>query len=483
MSACAFAFSLAVLVLERPLGLLALLLPLAVLLLARSRTRPELRATGTFALWRELCERAPAREARARRSIPPRTWLAVAALCLGSLALAGPRGIPARGPRLWRVFVDRSPSMHLEWRAPEGADVRPSRLSRALELFEERMRAELAPDDEIEWVCFGPEGRRLERGRTLPDAWREPPPHPWPEPEWALLDEPGAIWLSDARPALERRCAALCASGGAAVPGCVGRAPGGRLDWDGERLLVVEGGLPPATYALLGGGELPHELRALVALWAEDRGLAEPAQEGALVELELRASAQHEQLAVVARRAAWSLRGRAGRSGVPGGDERGALSTWLLSDEGLPLVGAGPGRVQLAIASIEQLEGDPAAFALDWAKLLDASRLPAPGAVAVRERAAAGPSVLEPALAPPRSSSEGRRMPIGSWLAFLAAVLALLAFSARPARSRARPLGEERRASSTSPTLRSPGSRGGSRPGALSARDRGPSPSSPSRRP
>ena len=94
------------------------------------------------------------------------------------------------------------------------------------------------------------------------------------------------------------------------------------------------------------------------------------------------------------------------------------------------LVGAGPGIVVSAVSQIEDPDGDPAAFAVSWSRLLDASLLPAPGIVSLGERADAGargmrrPGEVEPD-APPEAAG------ISAWLAGGAAIFLALSLGVR----------------------------------------------------
>ncbi|MEM7310547.1 MAG: hypothetical protein AAF682_27980, partial [Planctomycetota bacterium] len=110
---------------------------------------------------------------------------------------------------------------------------------------------------------------------------------------------------------------------------------------------------------------------------------------------------------------------------------------WLLAPSerggaGVPLVLAFPGGVDVGLAALEPPAGDPAAFALSWAQLLDGAALPHPDVVALAVRRAAGePSVRGPELPEERSDENARatRWPLDAWLAGLAAFVALIALA------------------------------------------------------
>jgi len=426
----------------RPAGLAALVLPLAVLLLSLRRARPAAVAVGTLALWRAVRAVRPRSGARRRRRIPLERVLMVLALALGALALAGPRRPRAAAPLVWRVLLDRSPSLFLEHTDAAG---RPSGGGSRLDVALARLRAAAAA-----------EGARVELWLEEQGAWRalgaDPPqgaPRPaLPEPRWRVHDQPGAVWLTDREPEPAPRFAGVIASGGGPVFGPVSSSPATLEVWDGERIRAAARSDEPRV-AL--ADDVPEELASFVRAWAQERGYAvearpaarEPGAAGAPgdadVELVVRGVAPEasDVHGVSARGAGWSLGGEAAAVPLAGGSEV-ALEPWLRADAGaagsLTVVASGPGVVVQGFRTLDPPGGDPAAFAVAWAALLDGALLPARGVVALDERLPAGPSVWRPPARAELAAAPPERLP--AWLAMAAAALALAGGCVALARSR-----------------------------------------------
>jgi len=429
---------------QRPLALWSLVLPLVVLLVARRRARPEPVAVGTFAIWRRIG--GGAEGVLRRRRLPLWALLLALSLAAGALALARPRRARAAPPRRWTVVVDRSPSMFLEHTdasgRPTGAGSRLAAASRALADW----LASGGEDVELEWLDPGVPHASAARG-DFPSEWLDPPRFATESPEWALFDRPGVVWLTDRRVRPAPAHAVLVASGGGPVPGPVGSVGTTRLDWDGTVVREVEGAIPRRAVAV--DAALPALLRAFVATWAEERGLELSAGPGPRVALEVRAAGAGEVRAVRAGRDGWSAGGRAARAPVE--SEGRALAVWLTARGGAsPLVTHAAGLVLISLVDIEAPRGDPAAFAVSWAALLDDACLAAPGVVSIDERVAAGDAIVQP----PESSDEGGpvgelpAMPLDTALAIAAAALALLASACgtlRPLGAVAQRVGRSRR--------------------------------------
>jgi hypothetical protein len=386
----------------RPYALLALALPLAVLLGSRLFERPFEIATGTLDLWRRAraAQAPPSRRARTR--IPPAVWILVLALTLGALALAGPR---PPSPEAWRalhVLVDRTPSMEL-------ALGKGTRRDRALAMA----RA---------WI-----------ERTEPDASVE-----WAESAAPLGpgdDREDALWVTDRAPFPPPRHAGFVASGGPSVPGPVAIDGTARYDWDGERLVEVPGGAPVRRVEV--SGTLPAPLAGVLDAWARARGV-EIAGRGegrsALVVHAVDPGLQSVPVRTIeAGRDGWTATGTVAgvaRSSDPGGP----LETWLADLDGRAVVTSGPGRIDSRWASMEDAQGDPAAFAVSWARLFDAAVLPPPGVIELAERLAAGEEASAPPRAAEPAASESRSL--AAWLALASLAGAVVALILSNPRSR-----------------------------------------------
>ena len=364
-----------------PLGLLALLLPIALLLGARAFVRPERLATGTIEIWRRVGgERAPA-SPRRRRRIPPAVLLLALGLALGALALARPRVSVSSARRSFRLVVDGSPSMDLAL----GTGTRRDRA----EAMARAWIAREAPDAALVRV--------LRSGRL-----------------GAEDDIDGAIWITDRAPSPRPAHAGWFASGGPAVPGPVAIDGRTRYDWDGKDLVAVPDGAPGRTIAVRGA--LPKPVRGVLEAWASARNAVVGASES-------------PALAVVGAGPGAPVRADAARDGwsaaieitspAPDSDADGPLEAWLADPSGRKLLSFGPGRVHCPWASMEDPRGDPASFAVSWASLFDRAVLPPPGVVALADRAAAG----EESSGPPRAASPSGPPPRN----FLPACLAVAA--------------------------------------------------------
>jgi len=371
--------------LARPAAAWALLLGPLLLLLVRVLARPPQAVTGTLALWRALPEARAGRAGHAR--FPPWALLAALALTLGALAWLGPRPRGLRAPRAWTVVVDRSPSLGL----PHAGEGQGTRLERALAAAEAWLAGTLETDETLRWVSPGRAPLVLARGARPPAGWLA---CDGPEPDWSVFDAPGTLWVTDREPPGARRAAGVFASGGPAVPGAIALEGGASVWWEAGRLALRARPVPPAVRVLEPeGASLPEVLARLLGAWCAARGFA-------LV----RAAAPDELLEVALApgppapeelrfgRDGWRSSGRAAALGPRA--EGSAGEDWLqaVAGDGAPriLVRARPGRIDVGLRECAEPEGDPAAFALSWARLLEGScRLPA-DVVPLAERAAAG---------------------------------------------------------------------------------------------
>lgn len=362
----------------RPLGLLALALPIAVLLASRLLARPAEIATGTLDVWKRVLAARPRDATRSRLRIPPAVWLLAVGLALGALALAGPRR-PTSASRELRVLVDRSPSMGL----PLGTGTRRDRAVAMARAW----IGENAPGASVEWLerrdSFGPEDDRAE-----------------------------TLWVTDAAPRPPPQRAGFVASGGDAVPGAIAVDGTTRFDWDGDRIVEVPGAAPKRRVGV--SGALPKPIADVLAAWAEARGAIVGEGGDSLV---LATSGSGPRRDVQVARDGWSARAVA--AGAPS-----ALATWLEDAEHRALVSYAPGRIESSIVSMSDPEGDPAAFAVSWARLFDDAVLAPPGVVELGERRGAG----KEAIVPPKLDATDRGFSAWeAWLACAAAGAALIA--------------------------------------------------------
>lgn len=414
---------LAVWILERPVGLATLALPILLLLWARRPTAPLRVATGAFELWRSTNDGDPPRTASGARRVSPRTWLLAAALVAGALAVAGPRRSDPPPRVTWTLELDRSPSMYL----PVAEGAARTRYDLALErALEELERLDVGPEARL-WISSAGEQAR---GSAPPGAWGVAPIVPAPELSAGRRDR---IFISDSLDPDQLSAAGGVAGGGAPVPGVVADSGGRRVLWDGAAL--VDGGPSPARRVRVDSG-IAGELRELVELWCAERGLS-VLDDGGEVALwiELPAPADERSVRVLAE--GWGLRGRA-RVAAADGDE-----AWSALD-GTPVAwSSGPGRLRVALTHVEAFEGGSAALALDWARWLDAHLLPASDVVSFAERQAAG-AARTWSFAPPAAEAGTTQAADGvpapaAWLSLVALALGLAAFAPlRRGRSNAR---------------------------------------------
>lgn len=417
------------LVLARPLGALALLLPLALLWAAR-RARPAARVTGTAALWPE----GPPPGGRERRRRPPlATWLAALALALGALALAGPR--PSSAARLWTVVVDTRPSLGLALAAGGAGEPGATRaawgMARARELVGERARRA----DRVRWIARGAPELVLSPAQLPPPGWwpaQEPLGEPAP---FELHDAPGVLVVTDLAPVPALARAGWVASGASPLPGPIAADGADLLVWDGAELRREPGAAAGRTLVVergAGAAALPAVLERLLEAWSDARGIARAPQRtpaSALV-LELAGDAGRAA-AVVCGRDGWSARGMASALPEPAQDE--PRERWLeaSADDGARwcAVDARAGRVRSSLVELAEPAGDPAAFAVSWAELLDRACLPPAGVVPLAERQRQGARAERAPLEPPPSAGE-RGGDLDAWLAAGCALVFLAALAA-----------------------------------------------------
>ena len=364
---------------DRPWALASLLVPLVVTLLALQARRAPRASTGTLDVWRQVppdAARAPAR----RASPPWSVLLLVAALCAACLALAGARAPSTIAPR-WTVLIDRSPSMYVR---SDGLTA----LERGLRMLEPLL------DGPRDYRCASGEFVSAPLDR-IPPEWLERPAGDWDEPAWERLDEPGLVWVTDA-PGASRSAASLA---------LVGSAEDSNTPASGRSGLYVDpalAGTPLGELALAWGTGRSIELAG--------------SPSSALLSIVSAGTGPTRELACVG--AGWRLAGAA-RTLEPILHEPSA--TWLECD-GVSVVRALPGRVEVAWDGAVLLEGDDVEFALEFSRRFDQA------CVERVDPARAGETSCD--VRAPASPLERPRSYV-PWLASLAALLALGSLATR----------------------------------------------------
>lgn len=390
----------------RPAGLLALLLPLAVLLASLRPALPEPRHTGAIALWRNV--RSAGSGGRTRLVVPLARWLWIVALLLGALALAGPERRPPAPAFSLAVVVDGSASMGLAH--PDGG-TRGEAALRGLERWLESQ--EPVALEGFDGQALGDLGE-VARGTGAAVA------------DWAPYDQLGVVWVTDDGAGLEPVFAGLFASGGGAVPGPVAARGAARWWWDGQGLEWREDAGQGGELVVVG--KVPPGILDLARLWAEERDWSvsesslarEPAGAGLCLIAHPGLPGREREVG----RDGWTARVRpsTGAPVVPAGAQ-----IWLPG-----LVWTSPGRVDLSIASIEGEGAEAGAFVSSWADLLDTGVRGAADVVALDERGDAGePRFVAPRLMRRVARGDGRDGAGGlaAWLAAAAVVLGVAALA------------------------------------------------------
>lgn len=412
--------ALAAIELARPGALAWLVVPLVVAWLASRPRAPLVRPTGTAEIWREVA-RDPAAAPASRRAIPWRLALLLAALTAAVLALAEPRAAGPSERATWRVVVDRSPSMYLPIDGRGGA----TRLDRALELARSELER-VGADARVEWIAASGEFSVASAGSAPPVEWSSTPRGAWDEPEWSLHDRAGTLWVTDR--AVESRSASLVASGGAAAPGLVAGRPDGSWIWDGERVEEQRPRGDPIVVAWIDPELVDSPVGRAFVAWRQARKLAGPSP-GPGTRLDVHAAGEGDAFEAEIGRDGWSARATV-RAVPPSPTE--PSRAWLSATNGdghsVDVVRWSRGEIVVGLASLEDLRGDPAAFAVSWAELFD--RAFAPLGVPAAERAEAGTPAVRPGAEPARAA--GPPTVLVAALALAAAAFALGAVVAAP---------------------------------------------------
>jgi hypothetical protein len=412
----------------RPGAAWALLLAPALLLLLRLLARPPEVVVGTLELWKDVPGAAP-RGAGARGRLPPWALVAALGLLLGALAWLGPRGARARAERRWTCVVDLSPSMGLA-ASPGGV----TRLDAALAAATAWLAENAGRADRVRWLAEGRAPLELSARERPRSTWLAGDEETSAEPAWELHDEPGTLWITDRAPPVPREHAGLFAGGGAAVPGAIAADGRETVRWDGGALERVPTAGRLAVLVLEpGGAALPAVVERVLAAWSAARGLEVSRESGGGALLTLALEPLDGPVAPVAlARDGWSATGVTALADEL--DERADLGEdWLVgrgeAGPGPVVVRARPGRVTLALRELSEPAGDPALFALSWARLFDrCARLPE-GVVPLAERLAAGDPVQAPPRPPPALPRSGRDLGphVDAALSLAAAACAALA--------------------------------------------------------
>jgi hypothetical protein len=414
---------LALLVLDRPWALWALLLPPIYLWWVVLARRPRSIVVGTLALWRDM-PRVIVHDGARRRGRPPPAALAIAvALGLAALAGSAPRpGVPAP-VREWTCLLDTSASMGL---VLEGT----TRGEHALDAALGWLREHAGADDKVLWRTPGREPLRLSRDARPPLTWTSPRRGTGGEPDWAREDGDGVLWITDHEPAVLRERAGLFISGGPAVPGPVA-ADGRRVvRWDGEHLVEEPATRTPLLYLRAPrGSRVPAVIERLVEAWCQARGFARVDASSGNTDLVVELLPGPGGSAVELARDGWRALARLARDRASADADAVAAQVWLetrVEGSSVPVVTRAPGRVTIDLAELDEPLGDPVLFALSWGRLLDACALPPEGVVALEERIEAGVARV---VAPRQPEASGvapidRRLEAG--LALAAALLGAL---------------------------------------------------------
>jgi len=400
----------------RPLGLVLLGLPVLLFFWLRRPRQPASTATGALALWREVESGQRSSVAARKRALPPRAWALLAALALGALAVASPRESLPPPAVLWRVLVDRSPSMSLPL-TPQGPT---SRYEAAQDAALAWLEAHDVPARAREWHT---PGARAHVGIEPPAEWSSHLTRDLAAPDWSAWNAPDVLWVTDAVPSVGTREAALVTSGGEPVPGAVAAWENRFLEWRGESW-IDGGAVPPRRVAVIG--TLPSSWRKMVEIWAAERGWTVN-DSAADAELVVQGGAHAGDQAVTVEGPGWRLTGRSAPLVEDEGEADELVPWWRERSSGEILAAGQAGRIQIRLASLEHFSGDPAAFGYSFARLLDECVPVLPGVVSFRERQGRGePRVLEGAARDPWSRGEIPSSPVppAAWLALASLVLA-----------------------------------------------------------
>ncbi|MDZ4774466.1 MAG: hypothetical protein SGI72_15165 [Planctomycetota bacterium] len=401
----------------RPSLLALSLVVLIVLWFARrAAAHPLIDATGTLEIWKRATSEKPRSAPKPR--IPPAVWWLAAALVSGVVALAGPRTKQTSSSNSLLVVVDRSPSMYL-------SDGTKTRLAHALSIARTKITA--LAFDEVTWIAPPYADDEAHASNTFRDEWLEAPRFDVAEPDPATYDRANVLFVTDHSLQNRLKKAGFCASGGPAVSGPIGV--------DGDHILVFDGvslkagALVPQRTVHIAAGVAERIVRITEA-WASARGfqfepgfvIAPVPDSAALTVYGSSGPSAHE---VDVQRDGWNARATA-VGPLPTRDSHGSIVNWLTSTSGECVVASAPGRVHIALRTIDEPRGDPAAWPVSWSRLFDESVSLPRGCVSIAERSSAGdPAVRDPG----RPLTDGPES-IGPWTALAAACATVCALVA-----------------------------------------------------
>jgi hypothetical protein len=206
---------------------------------------------------------------------------------------------------------------------------------------------------------------------------------------------------------------------------------------------VVETAEAAPQRTVRSGDELPKSVARAVQAWAGARGLvvSQDFESPHALSVLGRSSLGPDAREVILGRDGWRarLRGEPNASlrltEFPEGTSLLPLDTWLADDGGgRAWVTWRRGIVCLSFTEMEQVQGDPVAFAISWAKLFDESVMQPIGCISLEERMAAGqPAERAPIAQAAATSGTSRASALLAWAAL---GLAFLALAVRPSSGR-----------------------------------------------
>ena len=434
---------IALLTFAQPLGFAALLAPVLFLVAARERGKAEPRLVGSLEIWRRVAgDRQEANRAR-KAPLTPRIWLMALAMALVGFALTKPSWTTAAEPRIWRVVLDTAGSNGLP--ARDGSDAGPTRFDQAVARGVDWSR-ENCSGDQVLWLgAQAPDGTVVVElcapGARPSKAFLDRARLSAIPRSWEIFDAADCLWLPTSGVPEPPRYAARPSLEFGVGPGPVQDLGGGEALWlDAAGNLssdLLPPDLPRPSLRLLGEvTDAGTALGDLARIWAASRGLAitvgESSQPGEV--LFIRSGGVPEQGAPDAGATLGRDGWRARASWPENGELVMAGLTWL-GYQDRPLVRWRAGAIDVAFHQLDQLSGDPAAFAVSWATLFEQAALPGDGIVSVAERRAASlPKLLRGRAEGATEVMPAKDTPLAPALAILAACLlfAITFYGGRP---------------------------------------------------